>query len=137
MDQNHPSRFWQRQPITAGALLALPTVALLAALPDRLATSGAALLLVSVAAVYLGFAFADGSPKRIALEVVGLVLYGSAALIGLDGPAWVIPTALALHPVWDGMHHPRALAGAPVWYPTACAMFDLLVAAWIAWRLWT
>ena len=135
MQKEHVSYFWERNPAIAGVLLAVPTIAVHAALPGRLAAAGAALLLVSVAAVYLGLAFADGSPKRIAIEMVGVALYGSAALFGLAGPVWVIPAALALHPAWDGMHHPRALGGAPIWFPTACAVFDLLVAAWIAWRL--
>jgi uncharacterized protein DUF6010 len=129
------SNFWERNPAISGVLLALPTIAAHAALPGRLAPAGGALLLVSVASVYLGFAFADGSPKRIAIETVGVALYASAALIGLGGSVWVIPAALALHPAWDGMHHPRVHGGAPIWFPTACAVFDLLVAAWIAWRL--
>lgn len=101
----------------------------------RLAAVAAALLLVAVAAVYLGFAFADGSPMRIATELVGLVVFAGAALIGLDQAIWIIPTALALHVGWDWMHHARALGGAPSWFPTACALFDLPVAASIAWRL--
>jgi hypothetical protein len=135
MLQERISHFWEHNPAMAGALLAAPIIAVHAALPERLAVAGAALLLVSVASVYLGFAFADGSPLRVAIESVGVVLYGSAALIGLAGPIWIIPAALALHPVWDGMHHPRAIGGAPIWFPPACAVFDLLVAAWIAWRL--
>jgi hypothetical protein len=126
---------WMRYPAIAGVALAAPSIAVYAALPDRLAPVGAALLLVAVAAVYLGFAFADGSPVRIVIEFIGLVVFGGAALVGIDGSIWIIPTFLALHPVWDWMHHPRALGGAPTWFPTACALFDLPVAASIAWRL--
>src|SRR5437868_3720671 len=130
-----PTLYWERNPAIAGVVIAAVAIAAHAALPERLAAAGAALLLVSVASVYLGFAFADGSPKWIAIELVGVTLFSSAALIALDGPVCIIPIALALHPVWDVMHHPRALGGAPIWFPTACALFDLPVAAWIAWRL--
>jgi hypothetical protein len=135
MLQERVSHFWERKPAIAGALFAAPIIVAHAALPESLAIAGAALLIVSVASVYLGFAFAESSPSRVAVEGIGVVLYGSAALIGLAGPVWVIPVALALHPVWDAMHHPRALGGAPTWFPTSCAVFDLLLASWIAWRL--
>ena len=135
MKQERIAELWTRNPAMAGVALAIPTIAVYAALPDRLAAVGAALLLVAVAAVYLGFAFADGSPIRIATEIVGLVVFGGAALLGLDGAFWVIPTALALHAGWDWMHHARVLGGVPFWFPTACALFDLPVAASIAWRL--
>jgi len=129
------AKLWTRNPAIAGMTLAVPIIAVYASLPDRLAVVGAALLLVAVAAVYLGFAFADGSPARIATEFVGVGIFGSGALIGVDGPVYVIPTALALHAVWDWLHHPRALGGVPRWYPTAYAFLDLPLAAWIAWRL--
>jgi hypothetical protein len=126
---------WTRYPAIAGITLAVPIIAIYAMLPDRLAVVGAALLLVAVAAVYLGFALAGDSLARIATEFVGVGIFGSGALIGVDGSPWVIPAALALHPVWDWLHHPRALGGVPRWYPTACVLFDLPLAGWIAWRL--
>ncbi len=135
MHQERISELWKRNPAMAGMVLAVPTIAVYVALPGRLAAVGAALLVVAVAAVYLGFAFAEGTPIRIAIEFVGLAVFGSAALIGFDGPNCLIPTTLALHAVWDWIHHPRALGGAPTWFPTACASFDLPVAAAIAWRL--
>ena len=129
------AELWTRNPAIAGITLSLPIIAVYAMLPDRLAVVAAALLLVAIAASYLGFALADGSPERIATEFVGVGIFGSAALIGVAGLACVIPTALALHPLWDWLHHPRALGGVPRWYPTACALFDLPLAAWIAWRV--
>jgi len=97
--------------------------------------------LVVAAAIYVGFAFYGVEPRWIAIEIGGVVLYGTLAWLGLRQSysscslLW-LSAGWALHPVWDvGLH----LVGngsvfSPDWCALICVTFDPLVAAHIAFR---
>jgi hypothetical protein len=93
--------------------------------------------LVVAAAIYVLFALYGAEPAWIAIEVGGVVLYGSLAWLGLRHSLLWLSAGWALHPVWDvGLH---LIGGgavfSPEWYALICVTFDLLVAAYIAFWL--
>jgi hypothetical protein len=93
--------------------------------------------LVVAAAIYVGFAVAGGATARwIGVEVVGVVLYGALAALGMVGSLGWLAAGWALHPVWDVGLHLLASGSAfsPAWYAIQCVGFDLVVAAYLAMR---
>ncbi len=91
------------------------------------------------AMLYVGLALAGGAgPAWLTVEIVGVLVYGSASLRGLRGSAWWIVAGWALHPIWDIAHHVAHTGHAfvPSWYAMACLGFDIAVAAVIASRTW-
>jgi hypothetical protein len=90
------------------------------------------------ALVYVHFAVrARASPAWLVAELSGVALYGGMALRGRRGSAWRIVAGWTLHPVWDvALHYfgpGRALA--PAWYVTRSLIWDLVVAAVVAYRV--
>jgi hypothetical protein len=120
--------------VTVGVLGAVGLVLLARSLAPRreLFVYGVGLGITAVA--YVAFALYHGAPARyLGLELVGAVLYGSAAILGTR--RW--PTLLALgwtaHVAWDLFLHPAGgPAYAPLWYPWFCVGFDLPVGGYIA-----
>lgn len=92
--------------------------------------------LIIAAAVYLVLASFTGSQAWIALESVGLLGYGLAAILGaLVSPWWLVVGWLA-HPIWDIYFHWLG-AGAlfvPGAYVIICLSFDIIIAAYVASR---
>lgn len=87
--------------------------------------------LVVAALVYVIFGVVGGAgAQRLALESLGVVIYGVAAWAGFRGRHWVLKVGWALHVVWDVALHLRG-AGVeytPPWYPWSCVGFDLVIA---------
>ena len=88
-----------------------------------------ALLLAMIAAVYIGFAVADGRPKIIAVESSMAVAFVLLAAAAVTGSAWLLVlgyTGHGLKDFWQERHH--YVAGTR-WWPPFCAAVDWLVAA--------
>ena len=87
--------------------------------------------LVIAALIYVGFGAAGGASARwLALELLGVLVYGAAAWGGLRGRPWILAAGWAAHVAWDVLLH---LSGAgaeytPHWYPWLCLSFDLVIA---------
>lgn len=83
------------------------------------------------ALIYVVFAAVGGTGARwLALESLGVIIYGAAAWVGIRGRPWLLALAWAMHVVWDALLH---LGGAgseytPRWYPWLCVSFDLVMA---------
>ena len=86
------------------------------------------------AVAYLAFALHSGAPaSRIGLELIGAVLFGSAAILGTRRWPMLLALGWTAHVAWDLFLHPVSDPGyAPVWYPWFCVGFDLPVGAYIA-----
>lgn len=116
--------------VVAGAVLAAGVVRVTrrrgAAAPRIFAAA-----LVGAALLYVAFALVGrATPPWVALELLGLGLYGAAAWVGLRrwGPALAV--GWAGHVAWDLALH-RSGPGAaytPAWYPWLCVGFDLILA---------
>ena len=109
-----------------GTILALIAVAV-----PRFTRQILAAVLVVAGLFYVGFALeAHAGGAWLAAELMGVGIYGYAAVRGVRGSAWWLVAGWALHPVWDVVLH-RAGPGhgfAPAWYTTSCLGWDLMVA---------
>lgn len=91
-----------------------------------------ALSLAMIAAIYIGFAVADGRWKVIAIEcgVAGVFVVIAAAAV--TGSAWLLVIGLAGHGLKDWWQHRTQYVANTRWWPPFCAAVDLVVAAIIA-----
>jgi len=88
-------------------------------------------VLAVAALFYVRFAIvADVGAAWLAVELLGVGLFGYAAVRGLRGSAWWLVGGWALHPIWDvALHYAGPGRGfAPEWYTTSCLTYDLMVA---------
>lgn len=87
--------------------------------------------LLVVGLIYVAFAAVGGASIRwLALEGLGLLLFGAAAWSGLRGWPAMLAVGWAVHVAWDVLLHLDG-AGAvytPDWYPWICVSFDLVLA---------
>ncbi len=94
-----------------------------------------ALLLFAMFSIYgWGYAFADGRPREIIIEMSFFLVGAALSFLGL----WVSPAWLAVgwfaHGTWDLLHHPATKViqtEVPVWYAAGCAAYDWIIAAFI------
>jgi hypothetical protein len=91
-----------------------------------------ALGLALIAAVYIGFAVADGRPQILAVETgvaAGFVVVAAAAV---TGSAWLIVAGLAGHGLKDLWQHRTGFVANTRWWPPFCATVDFVAATIIA-----
>ena len=114
-----------------GIVLSLALIYLARMYPPKGERRVYAIGLVVAALIYVVFGVVGGASARwLTIEIIGVLIYGVAAWVGLRG--W--PSLLALgwiaHVAWDVLLHVGG-AGAeytPPWYPWLCVSFDLVVA---------
>jgi hypothetical protein len=106
---------------------------------DFVGRSVLAIFLIMAAGSYQGFAIMAGDllgagPIWAPVELVGGVVFGAMALLGLRGSPWWLAAGWAAHPIWDVVLHYFGPGGsfAPESYAIACLSFDLLVAGYVA-----
>ena len=88
-----------------------------------------ALSLALIAAVYIGFAVADGRPRVIAVEATIAGVFVVVAAAGVTGPAWLLVAGLAGHGFKDLWQHRRQYVANTRWWPPFCLVVDWVVAA--------
>ena len=91
-----------------------------------------ALAIVLIAAVYIGFAVADGRPKVIAVETCIAATFVVLAAIAVTETAWLLVIAYAAHGCKDLWQERRHFVANTRWWPPFCAAVDFLVAAILA-----
>ena len=85
--------------------------------------------LILIAAVYIGFAVADGRPAVLLVETcvaAAFVLVGAAAV---TGPAWLLVLGFTGHGFKDLWQHRRHYVANTRWWPPFCLVVDFVVAA--------
>jgi hypothetical protein len=88
-----------------------------------------ALSIALIAAIYIGFAVADGRPNVIAVECVVALLFVVLAAAGVTGSAWLLVIGYAGHGLKDAWQEHRQFVSTTRWWPPFCATVDFLVAA--------
>ena len=88
-----------------------------------------ALSLTLIAAVYIGFAVADGRPAVIAVESAIAGVFVIVAAAAITGPAWLLVAGLAGHGFKDLWQHRRQYVANTRWWPPFCLVVDWVVAA--------
>jgi hypothetical protein len=91
-----------------------------------------ALGLTLIAAVYIGFAVADGRRHVLAVEVVVAAVFVVIAAAGVTGSLWLIVAGLAGHGLKDLWQHRTGFVVGTRWWPPFCAVVDWVAAALIA-----
>jgi hypothetical protein len=87
-----------------------------------------ALAITLIAAVYIGFAVADGRPRVIAVEVVVASIFVVLAATAVTETAWLLVVAYAAHGVKDLWQHRTHFVVNTRWWPPFCCTVDFLVA---------
>jgi hypothetical protein len=87
-----------------------------------------ALSIALIAAVYIGFAVADGRPNVIAVEIAVAAVFVVVAAAGVTGPAWLLVIGFAGHGLKDAWQEHRQYVANTRWWPPFCATVDWLVA---------
>ena len=91
-----------------------------------------ALSLPLIAAVYIGFAVADGRAHVLAVETVVASVFVVTAAAALSVSPWLIVAGLAGHGVKDAWQHRTQFVAGTRWWPPFCAAVDFVAAAFIA-----
>jgi hypothetical protein len=95
------------------------------------ATVGA-LGLALIAAIYIGFAVADGRPHVLAVETAVASAFVVVAAAAVTGSAWLIVAGLAGHGLKDMWQHRTGFVAGTRWWPPFCAAVDFVAASLIA-----
>jgi hypothetical protein len=88
-----------------------------------------ALGLAVIAAVYVGFAVADGRPKIIAVESSVAFAFVIVAAAAVTGSPWLLVIGLAGHGLKDLWQHRSQFVANTRWWPPFCMIVDWVVAA--------
>ena len=88
--------------------------------------------LVLIAAVYIGFAVADGRRNVIAAEVSVATVFVFVGAVAVTGSVWVAVAGLVGHGAKDLWQHRTAFVNNTRWWPPFCATVDWVAAAIVA-----
>ena len=87
--------------------------------------------LVLIAAVYIGFAVADGR-RHVIVETAVAAAFVVVAAIATTGSAWLVVAGLVGHGVKDLWQHRTGFVAGTRWWPPFCVMVDWVAALLIA-----
>jgi hypothetical protein len=91
-----------------------------------------ALGLALIAAVYIGFAVADGRPRIVAVETGVAAAFVVVAAAAVTGSAWLLVAGLTGHGLKDLWQHRTGFVANTRWWPPFCATVDFVAASIIA-----
>ena len=91
-----------------------------------------ALSIALIAAVYIGFAVADGRPTVIAVKTIVASAFVVLAAAGVTGSAWLLVIGFAGHGLKDLWQHRTHYVANTRWWPPFCMTIDWVAAAIIA-----
>ena len=127
-----PDRHPLRMPVAWGIVVGALQAASPLAFPWVPTTTVYALGLVLIAAVYIGFAVADGRRHVLAVEVAVASVFVVLAAAAVTGSLWLIVAGLAGHGLKDLWQHRTGFVAGTRWWPPFCAAVDWVAAAFIA-----
>ena len=85
--------------------------------------------LVAIAAIYIGFAVADGRPRVIGVESSVAFVFVVVAAAAVTGSPWLLVAGLAGHGLKDLWQHRTHFVANTRWWPPFCMIVDWVVAA--------
>jgi hypothetical protein len=91
-----------------------------------------ALGLAVIAAIYIGFAVAEGRLIVLAVETGVASIFVIVAAAAITGTPWLLVVGLAGHGLKDLWQHRSQFVANTRWWPPFCCVVDLAVAAVIA-----
>lgn len=121
-----------RTPVAWGIVVGLVQVATPAAFWWLEDATVYALGLAIIAAIYIGFAVADGRPRVIGVESGVAFAFAILAAAAITGSAWLLVAGYLGHGLKDLWQHRTRFVAGTRWWPPFCAAVDVVVAAAIA-----
>jgi hypothetical protein len=128
----------QEWPELLGAVAGVATIAFLVVLRRRGERGSVmerrilALFLAGMPVVYVASWLVSRQPGWLLPEVVGLIVFGALALLGLRGSPWFLAVGILCHGVfWDAWHYWHTTF-IPSWYVVACLLTDVALGAYVA-----
>ena len=94
-----------------------------------------AISLALIAAVYIGFAVADGRRKVIAVEVSVATVFVLVGAVAVTGSLWIAVAGLVGHGAKDLWQHRTQFVRGTRWWPPFCFAVDMAVAGIVAAQL--
>ena len=91
-----------------------------------------AISLALIAAVYIGFAVADGRRKVIAVEVSVATVFVLVGAVAVTGSLWIAVAGLVGHGAKDLWQHRTRFVHNTRWWPPFCATVDWVAAVIVA-----
>lgn len=88
--------------------------------------------LAVIAAVYVGFAVADGRWNVIAVETVVAMTFVVIAMVSITASPWFLVVGFAGHGIKDAWQERGQFVSGTRWWPPFCVVVDWVVAAVIA-----
>jgi hypothetical protein len=88
-----------------------------------------ALGLALIAAIYIGFAVADGRPRVLIVESTVAALFVLLAAAAVTGSAWLLVIGFVGHGLKDLWQHRTHFVANTRWWPPFCLVVDWVVAA--------
>jgi hypothetical protein len=90
-------------------------------------------VLIVIAAYYILFAAMAKSTNALLAEAFPMLLFAEIAGLGFRRTPWIVVAGLALHGVFDFIHHAVITnPGVPAWWPGFCLAYDLTAAVYLA-----
>lgn len=89
-------------------------------------------VLIVIAVIYILFAAIAESTTTIVVEMLPALVFIAAAAIGFKKSLWLVAGGLALHGVFDSIHHHIiSNPGVPSWWPEFCLAYDITAAVYL------
>jgi hypothetical protein len=88
-----------------------------------------ALGLAFIAAVYIGFAVADGRSRVLVVESLVAAIFVLLSAAAVTGPAWLLVVGFVGHGLKDLWQHRNRYVAHTRWWPPFCLVVDWVVAA--------
>ena len=88
-----------------------------------------------IAAIYIGFAVADGRTVVIGTEIAVASAFIVLAGLAMKPAPWLVVIALVAHGIKDTWQHRTQFVANTRWWPPFCLVVDFVAAALIAIRL--
>jgi hypothetical protein len=88
-----------------------------------------AMVIPLIAAVYIGFAVADGRTRVIVVETIVAALFVVLAAAAVTETAWLLVAAYTAHGCKDLWQHRTHFVANTRWWPPFCLTIDWIVAA--------
>ena len=93
-------------------------------------------VMIVIASYYVLFAVSGASGDIIATEVAIMAVFAGLAIAGFKRSLWLVVAALAAHGLFDWLLAPQIPnPGVPSWWPPFCLAYDVVAAAYLAYRL--
>jgi hypothetical protein len=91
-----------------------------------------ALMIVLIAAVYIGFAVSDGRTNVIVVESTTVTAFFVVAAVAITVTPWILVVLYLAHGAKDLWQHRHHFVRETRWWPTFCFAVDVTVASIVA-----